>query len=154
MIINIININAGISINVIILRVTHWLHVPWRSNENVPAIFWDKQPLRELLQHARDGIKPAPGSSMDNVTTCIMFFCQGFFQRWPCRWDGHRRSFCWVSKGCLPIQNRNISWGGGWNFKLKKSWNTPYPLFLRFGSSHNLGANLNSNVFNGKTPYR
>ena len=66
-IINIININAGISINVIILRVTHWLHVPWRSNENVPAIFWDKQPLRELLQHARDGIKPAPGSSMDNV---------------------------------------------------------------------------------------
>merc|ERR1719278_417173 len=71
-------------------RVTHWLHVPWRSNENVPAIFWDKQPLRELLQHARDGIKPAPG----------------FFQRWPCRWDGHRRSFCWVwfksQPGCKP----------------------------------------------------
>jgi len=26
--------------------------------------------------------------------------------------------------------------------------------FAGFGSSHNLGANLNSNVFNGKTPYR
>ena len=80
-IINIININAGISINVIILRVTHWLHVPWRSNENVPAIFWDKQPLRELLQHARDGIKPAPGSSMDNVH--YISSAKGFFN------DGH-----------------------------------------------------------------
>ena len=62
-IISIINISISISIKVdIILRVTHWLHVPRGPDEDVPAIFWDEQPLRELLQYARDGVKPTPGS--------------------------------------------------------------------------------------------
>ena len=57
-IIIIININAGISINVIILRVTHWLHVPWRSNENVPAIFGTSNPFESFFNMPGMGSNP------------------------------------------------------------------------------------------------
>ena len=43
------------------------------------------------------------------------------------------------------------------SFKWSQDWSNICEiviLIFRFGSSHNLGANLNSNVFNGKTPYR
>ena len=53
-----------INIIILILRVTHWLHVPRGPNKDVPAIFWHEQPLRELLQYAWHGIKPAPGCSI------------------------------------------------------------------------------------------
>ena len=99
---------------IIILRDTHWLHVPRGPNEDVPAVFWDKQPLRELLQYAWHGLKPTPGCSTLPIvlflfqTTSIIiymslcfsllltFCCSGLFQRQPCRWNGYRRSFCWV----------------------------------------------------------
>ena len=46
---------------ILIRRVTQWLHVPRGPDKNVPTIFWDFQPLRELLQHAWHGLQSTPG---------------------------------------------------------------------------------------------
>ena len=46
---------------ILIRRVTQWLHVPRGPDKNVPTIFRDFQPLRELLQHAWHGLQSTPG---------------------------------------------------------------------------------------------
>ena len=46
---------------ILIRRVTQWLHVPRGPDKNVPTIFRDFEPLRELLQHAWHGLQSTPG---------------------------------------------------------------------------------------------
>ena len=46
---------------ILIRRVTQRLHVPRGPDKNVPTIFRDFEPLRELLQHAWHGLQSTPG---------------------------------------------------------------------------------------------
>ena len=98
---------------ILICRVTQWLHVPRGPNKNVPTIFRDFQPLRELLQHAWHGLQSTPGdlSFLRRqyfctptyftyfLRPCIFFLTKchtswpGFLQRWPRWWDGYGWSF-------------------------------------------------------------
>ena len=101
---------------ILIRRVTQWLHVPRGPDKNVPTIFRDFEPLRELLQHAWHGLQSTPGDLsflrrqcfctptyftsflrpctflQVFMTTCI-YSWPGFLQRWPHWWDGYGWSF-------------------------------------------------------------
>ena len=90
---------------ILIRRVTQWLHVPRGPDKNVPTIFRDFEPLRELLQHAWHGLQSTPGDltfvcNIFALLLILLIFCApaysswpGFLQRWPHWWDGYGWSF-------------------------------------------------------------